>query len=245
VATSPTSEVELFSVAGHDGFLREVNEAFARLLGLDPVEVNGRSLLELVHPDDIGDIVAGLAALEAGAAQVLLENRFLQRDGRWVHLQWVARPVPGADLWWASGRDTTAFHRLLAERGILRAQLDLALGTATASMWELDIPAQMFTWEPQAAQILGVPADAVPVGVAELAAVVNPDDASELLAAVNGLAASGLAEVGIRVGTDAGLRHLSLRGKVLDRDRRGGRCAQWGCCSTSRPRRPWRSSCSA
>jgi PAS domain-containing protein len=183
--------------------------------------------------------------LEAGAAQVLLENRFLQRDGRWVHLQWVARPVPGADLWWASGRDTTAFHRLLAERGILRAQLDLALGTATASMWELDIPAQMFTWEPQAAQILGVPADAVPVGVAELAAVVNPDDASELLAAVNGLAASGLAEVGIRSGPTPGSATCPCAARSWTATDGGGRCAQWGCCSTSRPRRPWRSSCSA
>ena len=60
------SEVELFSLAGHDGYLRETNGAFARLLGLEPEAVNGRSLLELVHPDDLVNVVAALAALEGG-----------------------------------------------------------------------------------------------------------------------------------------------------------------------------------
>jgi len=57
------TEVELFSLAGHDGHLREVNAAFAALLGLTESEVNGRSLLEFVHPDDIVQIVSGIAAL--------------------------------------------------------------------------------------------------------------------------------------------------------------------------------------
>jgi len=184
VATTHAAEVELFSVAGHDGYLREVNEAFARLLGLVATEVKGRSLLELVHPDDIGGIVAGLSALEAGATQVLLENRFIQSDGRWVHLQWVARPVPGADLWW-----------LLAERVNLRAQLDLALGTATAAMWELDIPDGVFGWERQAAQILGVPDGASPTSVAKLVALAHPEDTSEIRVALDGLAGAGSAEV--------------------------------------------------
>lgn len=128
------TEVELFSLAGHDGYLREVNEAFAALLGLTVEQVNGRSLLELVHPDDISQIVTGLAALEGGAAEVMLENRFLQPDRRVVHLQWVARPVAGTDTWWAAGRNTTEFHLLLAKQLDLRAGLDLALGQTTAAM---------------------------------------------------------------------------------------------------------------
>ena len=101
------TEVELFSVTGHDGYLREVNDRFARLLGMEATELNCRSVLELVHPDDVGSIVAGLAALEAGAPEVMLENRFKRQDDGWIHLQWVARPLPGTDLWWAAGRDTT------------------------------------------------------------------------------------------------------------------------------------------
>ncbi|MEP6979463.1 MAG: sensor domain-containing diguanylate cyclase [Nakamurella sp.] len=218
---SRDTEVELFSLAGNDGYLREVNEAFATLLGRRPDEVNGHSLLEFVHPDDLAQIVAGIAALERGEAEVLMENRFLQADGRAVHLQWVARPVPGTDTWWAAGRNTTEFHLLLAQRLDLRATLDLALGQTIAALWDLDAKTGVFTWEPQAAELLGVATDALPVTAQDLAATVNPDDVAELLAAVKTLTVSGAAEVGVRVGQDAGLRYLSLRGKVLTRDRRG------------------------
>ena len=215
------TEVELFSLAGHDGHLREVNEAFARLLGLPLSEVNGRSLLELVHPDDLTQIVAGLAALEGGAAEVVLENRFLQHGGTTVYLHWVARPVPGTDLWWAAGRDTTEFHRLLAQRLDLRARLDLAIGSAAAALWELDVRSGGFIWEQQAAEVLGVAAGPLPADAAALAAVAHPDDAGAVASALQQLGDVGVCEVGLRVGQGAGQRHLSLRGRVLDRDLRG------------------------
>ena len=223
--TGPTAsrdtEVELFSLGGNDGFLHEVNEAFATLLGRRGEEVNGRSLLEFVHPDDLVQIVAGIAALERGAPEVMMENRFLQADGRAVHLQWVARPVPGTDTWWAAGRNTTEFHLLLAQRLDLRASLDLALGQTVAALWDLDVKTGVFTWEPQAAELLGVAVEALPITAQDLAATVNPHDYVALLEAVQGLAASGAVEVGVRIGHDADLRYLSLRGKVLTRDRRG------------------------
>ena len=220
-STSRTSEVELFSVAGLDGHLREVNEPFATLLGLDTTQAQGRSLLELVHPDDLGAVVAALAALEAGAAEVLLDNRFVQQDGGTVHLEWVARPVPDSDLWWAAGRDTTRFHLLLAQSLDLRTGLDLALGQTVAALWDLDIRQGLFSWEPQAADVLGLTADCLPADAHDLAAAVHPDDSDRLLAAVQELLTAGATEVELRVGEDATARHLSLRGKVLDRDRRG------------------------
>jgi len=221
VSATRAAEIELFSLAGHDGHLREVNAAFARLLGLSTEEVDGRSLLELVHPEDIEQIVAGLAALEGGAAEVLLENRFLQRGGAAVHLQWVARPLPGTDLWWAAGRDTTEFHRLLARELDMRARLDLALGPATAAMWELDLRQGLLTWEPQAAEVLDVPTDALPTSAEGLAALALEEDAPAVLDALRALPASGVCEVALRVGAAGSLRHLSLRGKVLSSDRRG------------------------
>jgi len=134
------TEVELFSLAGHDGYLREVNAAFAILLGLEPAAVNGRSLLELVHPDDIVAVVSALASLEGGAGEVQVESRFAQSEGGWFHLQWLARTVPGTDLWWAAGRDTTEFHRLVAERSRMQTRYELVLGKATAAMWDWTSP---------------------------------------------------------------------------------------------------------
>jgi diguanylate cyclase (GGDEF)-like protein/PAS domain S-box-containing protein len=216
-----STEIELFSLAGHDGYLRETNEAFARLLGRPVAELDGRSLLELVHPDDVVGIVAGLAALEGGAAEVLLESRFCQPDGQWAHLQWVARPLPGTELWWAAGRDTTEFHRLLAERLELRTRLELALGQATAAMWELDLRLHRFSWEAQAAEILDVAPGAAPVDAPALAAMAHEEDADAVRGAIADLGRGEAAEVAFRVGPPGAARHLSLRGKVLDRDRHG------------------------
>ncbi len=217
------TEIELFSLGGHDGFLREVNTAFATLLGRRTDEVNGHSLLEFVHPDDLVQIVAGIAALERGEREVLLENRFLQGDGRAVHLQWVARPVPGTDTWWAAGRNTTEFHLLQAQRLDLRVSLDLALGQSVAAMWDLDVKTGVFTWEEQAAELLGVAASDLPATAPDLAAAVDPEDSAALLEAIQELTTSGAAEVGVRDGQDGdgARRFLSLRGKVLTRDRRG------------------------
>lgn len=216
-----TSEVELFSVAGLDGHLREVNEPFATLLGLSTAQAQDRSLLELVHPDDLSAVVAALAALEAGAAEVLLDNRFVQQGGGTVYLEWVARPVPDSDLWWAAGRNTTRLHLLLAKSLDLRTGLDLALGQTVAALWDLDIGQGLFTWEPQAADLFGLTADCLPADAHALAAAVHPEDSDLLLAAVQELFTVGTTEVELRVGEQASARHLSLRGKVLDRDRRG------------------------
>ena len=215
------TEVELFSVAGHDGYLRDVNDRFAGLLGLDPQHLVDTSVLELVHPEDVGTIVAGLAALSGGAPEVLLENRFRRHGGGWVHLQWVARPLPGTDLWWAAGRDTTAFHRLLSEGADLRARLDLAIGQATAAMWELDPRPGRLTWEPQAAPLLAVSPGSLPDTVAAFGTVVHTDDEAKVTRAFAELLETGITDVVVRVRQETGVRHLSLRGKVLDRDRRG------------------------
>jgi diguanylate cyclase (GGDEF)-like protein/PAS domain S-box-containing protein len=217
--TPVATEIELFSVAGHDGGLRQVNSSFARLLGLDPDELDGRSMLELVHPDDLADVVNALAALKAGAPEVLVENRFLLSDGSAVHLQWVARPLGDTGLWWAAGRDTTRFHRLLAERTDLRARLDLALGQATAGMWEMDLRTGALSWEPQAVEVLGVPTG--PVDVDALAILAQDADAAGVVLAFQQLASSGTTEASLRVGDEGTVRHLSVRGKVLEWDRRG------------------------
>jgi diguanylate cyclase (GGDEF)-like protein/PAS domain S-box-containing protein len=215
------TEVELFSVAGVDGYLREVNERFASLLGVDAETLNDSSMLELVHPDDLPEVIAGLAALEAGATEVMLENRFQRHGGGWTHLQWVARPIEGTDLWWAAGRDTTPFHQLVSDGVDLRARLDLAVGQATAAMWELDVKGGLLTWEPQAASLLGVKADDLPSGLPALATLANAKDSPAVAGALTDLVQLGRTDIELSIGEDPAVKHLALRGKVLERDRRG------------------------
>lgn len=215
------TEIELFSLAGNDGQLREINESFAQLLGIPLDEINGKSLLELVHPDDIGNIVAGIAELEAGATEVLFESRFMQTSGRCAYLQWVARPLPNTDLWWAAGRDTTEFHRLLSETNDLKARLDLALSHATAAMWEINMKMKTISWEPVASEVIGVDASALPDSLPGLLTLFASAEAESIAKAFNDLKVHHVMEVATKRGEAGQVKHLSFRGKVLDFDRRG------------------------
>lgn len=214
------TEVELFSVAGHDGYLREVNSAFAQLLGRQPEAVHGSSLLEFVHPEDLPDVVGAICALDSGAAEVQVENRFARADGSWFHLDWIARPIEGTELWWAAGRDTSEIHRLILERSHLQTRLELSLGQATAAMWEWSVGTGRLTWEQQAAELFAG-ASEPPADVAAFVALVDARDHDAVASGFAELATNGSVDVAARIGSDGVLRHLSVRGKVLDRDRRG------------------------
>jgi PAS domain S-box-containing protein len=241
------TEIELFSVAGHDGTLRKVNHAFARLLGLTPDELDGRSMLELVHPDDLSEVVAALSSLEAGAPEVLVENRFLVRHASAVHLEWVARPFGDTGLWWAAGRDTTRFHRLLAERTDLRARLDLALGQATAGMWEMDPSTGVLSWEPQALQVLGL-ADGQGHGPADaeaLAARVHVADALASCSASGSWPPPAASSCRCASGTRGPCGTCRCEARCSSGTVGGGRCGPSGWWSTSPPRRRWKNSCCA
>ncbi|MDA8277188.1 MAG: diguanylate cyclase [Actinomycetota bacterium] len=214
------AEIELFSLAGNDGNLREVSPSFAQLLGVPVEEIARKSILELVHPEDIESIVAGIAELEEGASEVMMECRFSQADGRYVYLQWIARPLPNSKLWWASGRDTTEFHRLINEAIDTKARLDLAFSHATVAMWEIDHRLKSLNLENVAAQILGVDVSDLPKNITSFLALFGEDEVEKVTTAFGELKSRNVMEVSTAIGEDAQKRYLSLRGKVINFDRR-------------------------
>lgn len=70
-------------VTGPDGKIEYVNPAFGRLLGVDPADVQGRSPIEFVHPDDHAAVIA--AARGAAKGTVSYEVRLLEAGGEVVH----------------------------------------------------------------------------------------------------------------------------------------------------------------
>ena len=220
-APAAPGELDLFSFACPGGELYEVTEAFAGLLGVTGGEINGRALPDLVAPEDRAACSGELGALSGDVRQAILESRFVQSDGHVIYVQWVARRMAGSDRWRAAGIDAADLVRLLADRRDLRTRLDLAIGQATAAMWDLDLREDRFTWESEAAQILGVSPEAIPTNAAELAEVVHPEDRHVMVGALHRLIEHGSTEVGVRVGQDAEVRYLSMRGRILDPDSDG------------------------
>jgi diguanylate cyclase (GGDEF)-like protein/PAS domain S-box-containing protein len=74
-----------FSITSADGRLLEVNTAFAALLGLTREELQGKTVVEVTHPDDRDVSARAMGdALNGTVEGVQLQKRFLHADGHAV-----------------------------------------------------------------------------------------------------------------------------------------------------------------
>jgi len=88
-----------------------VSAGAERIFGYKPEEMIGRSMLELIHPDDKAKTLQTAAEIMQGQPKVDFENRYLRKDGRVVHLLWSARWSDADQLRVAVARDITRLKR--------------------------------------------------------------------------------------------------------------------------------------
>ena len=100
-----TLSLDMICIAGTDGFFKQVNPAFEKVLGYSSAEMTERPFLDLVHPEDRAATLAEVARLAQGAKTVDFENRFLAKDGTARRLSW--RAAPEGDLLYAVARDVS------------------------------------------------------------------------------------------------------------------------------------------
>ncbi|MFB9322846.1 putative bifunctional diguanylate cyclase/phosphodiesterase [Cryptosporangium minutisporangium] len=133
------------------GSLLDVNPGLCAMLGYSADELRGRSVLSLVHPDDVADVAAEVyrALTEGGREHVRVEKRFVRRNGESIWGLLTVSMVPGEDgqpgYVVAVGEDVTDLHRLqttlryqamhdpltgLPNRAMLSERMDQAFATA-------------------------------------------------------------------------------------------------------------------
>ncbi|WP_434389988.1 PAS domain-containing protein [Melittangium boletus] len=100
------NSAELMGVAGLDGYLKSINPAWSRLLGVGDAELLARPFLEFIHPGDHAAVKGALAQLTQGERLARFEDRLLRADGTERVVAWTA--VPGDDVFYVIGRDVTA-----------------------------------------------------------------------------------------------------------------------------------------
>jgi diguanylate cyclase (GGDEF)-like protein/PAS domain S-box-containing protein len=111
---------DLLATITPDGRLTLLNPAWEEALGWTREELLARPMLELLHPDDVGQTAAVLLTGRDHAAQLAnFTNRYRHRDGSWRWLLWSARS-DGA-LWYAAAKDIT--DRMWLERQALQDPL--------------------------------------------------------------------------------------------------------------------------
>jgi diguanylate cyclase (GGDEF)-like protein/PAS domain S-box-containing protein len=120
-----TSEIVFLVDAG--GTVRYATPSLARVLGHDAGAQAGRSVFELVHPDDAPHLILAFTGLVRGAPFSVQERRFRHTDGSWRLLELEASnllgrpPLSGLVL---TARDVTERRRAETARRQLTAILD-------------------------------------------------------------------------------------------------------------------------
>ena len=107
--------VDMFCIAGFDGFFKSLNPSFERTLGFTDGELLAKPYLEFVHPDDRRTTTVQSHQLETREV-LAFENRYLCKDGSYKWLLWNAVSVPEQEVIYAVARDITERKRDEAEK---------------------------------------------------------------------------------------------------------------------------------
>jgi len=101
---------DILAVLSFSGRFTLINEACASLLGFEPIELLGRSFLELIHPDDQSHSTLALQRLAAGERLVLWHTRCVRKHGGFLRVQWHATADAVQGEIYAAGRDVSTFR---------------------------------------------------------------------------------------------------------------------------------------
>jgi PAS domain S-box-containing protein len=94
---------DLMLIAEFTGDIVAVNPAWTHVLGWRQEELQGKSFLDFLHPDDDLTTAAAAAELSQGITFPSFENRYLHKDGSYRWISWTA--VPDQSYIHAVGRD--------------------------------------------------------------------------------------------------------------------------------------------
>src|ERR1700690_4174804 len=117
--------VDMFCIAGFDGFFKGLNPSFETTLGFTAQELLAKPYLEFIHPDDRQATLAEAARLENREVTFAFENRYLCKDGSYKWLLWNAVSVPEQKLIYAVARDMTERKRSLLQIEQQNRELEL------------------------------------------------------------------------------------------------------------------------
>ncbi len=116
--------MDMFCVAGFDGYFQSVNPAFEKILGFTAKEMMATPYVGFVHPEDREATLRESSRLETGEVTFALENRYLCQDNTYKWILWNAVSVPEKSLIYAVGRDITGRKRVEEERQRFALELE-------------------------------------------------------------------------------------------------------------------------
>ncbi len=101
---------DLLCIANYEGKIIKVNLQWERTLGFPVEYLEGKSYLDVVHPDDIEATVAMAKSITLGESANGFVNRYRTKDGNYRYFEWCA--IASNGLVYAAARDITERYEL-------------------------------------------------------------------------------------------------------------------------------------
>jgi diguanylate cyclase (GGDEF)-like protein/PAS domain S-box-containing protein len=159
-------QTDMISLAGPDGSLTFVNEAYASHFGTHPADMVGRSLFDYVAAAERPMVAAHLKAVCEGRAVSQGENQMIRADGQLRWVSWTNRALIDSNGQVSSihsvGRDVTDRKQVELRLRDSEAFLDRTGRVAGVGGWEIDLPSGKLAWSAQTRRMHEVEPDFVP-----------------------------------------------------------------------------------
>jgi PAS domain S-box-containing protein len=175
--------LDLLCVGDMQGHIRRINPAVERTLGYRAAEVEGRFLIDLVHPDEQAATLERFTQLLHGRDVVNFESRYRCKDGSWRWLAWSCPAArPGDTLLYGVARDVT--DRKQAEEAVRAGQrfIQAVADALPHILYVFDLASRRVVYaNRQVAQELGYTAEEVQaLGEDVLPRLMHPEDLARL-----------------------------------------------------------------
>ncbi|HEY9420409.1 MAG TPA: ATP-binding protein, partial [Thermoanaerobaculia bacterium] len=96
---------DMLCIAGFDGYFKQINPTWERVLGYTSEELKSKPFVEFVHPDDRGATAGEAQRLSIGSGTLDFENRYQAKDGSLRWLSWRSSVNEERQLIYAVARD--------------------------------------------------------------------------------------------------------------------------------------------
>jgi PAS domain S-box-containing protein len=154
--------VDMFCIAGFDGFFKNLNPSWEKTLGFTAEELRAKPYLEFIHPDDRQTTASEASRLQNPEVTFAFENRYSCKDGSYKWLSWNAVSTPEQKVIYAVARDITERKRVDEALRESEERFRLLInGVKDYGIFMLDPTGHVASWNQGAERIKGYKADEI------------------------------------------------------------------------------------
>lgn len=161
-------------LADLDGRYTDVNGAGCRMLGYSTDEIVGRTITDLLHPDDVERLQPSKEQLLAGRVEIG-EWRLRRKDGSFLPVEVSARILQDG-RWQGIVRDISARKRAEEQLRQSQERVELALRGADLAIWDWNITTGEVVFNHRWGEMRGFHPDAIRPHVDSWRERIHPDD---------------------------------------------------------------------